>query len=210
MKKIILLIILAFLCGCAGHQAVKVPYTIPMSIKARPVVAIYEKLHDCMSLPYDAKNKRLWVMKGRAVNAGVDKNKRVFLTEGAFVLDDESLTFILAHELSHLKLDHYGNRINASYATSGAMLILNQIVPGIGYAGLLVNKAVVNNFSKAQEYDADKMASEACRRCFDISVEKQVHILQNLKSFSSDSGGFWDTHPALGDRIKNISRPAPP
>jgi Zn-dependent protease with chaperone function len=34
--------------------------------------------------------------------------------------------------------------------------------------------------------------------------------MQNLKSFSADSGGFWDTHPAFEDRIKNISQPTPP
>jgi len=158
-----------------------------------------------MQIPYNSKNMRLYLTRGHAINAGVNKDGRVFITEGAFILDDESLTFILAHELSHVKLDHYGNRVNASYATSGAMLVLNQIIPGVGYLGFLVNKAVVNNFSKAQEYDADKMASETCQRCFNISVEKQVHILKNLKALTVDAGGFWDAHPAWEDRIKNIS-----
>ena len=210
MKKIILFIILAFLYGCAGHQAVKVPYTIPMSIKARPVVAIYEKLHDCMNMTYNAKNKRLYVMKARYINAGVDKENRVFITEGAFVLDDESLTFILAHELAHVKLAHYRGRVNASYAVTGAMLVINKFVPGAGLLNHVINPAVVNNFSKTQEYDADKMASDACRRCFDLSVEKQIDILRNLKSMTTDAGGFWDSHPSWKDRIENIGSSTPP
>ena len=210
MKKLIPFVILSFLCGCAGsQQAAKTPYTIPANIKARPTVAIYETLHDCMQIPYNSKNMRLYLMRGHAINAGVNKDGRIFITEGAFILDDESLTFILAHELSHVKLDHYNNRVTASYAVTGTMLIVNRIIPGAGYLNHIINPAIVNNFSKTQEYDADKMASEACQRCFNMSVEKQVHILKNLKALTVDAGGFWDTHPAWEDRIKNISEPSP-
>lgn len=65
---------------------------------------------------------------------------------------------------------------------------------------------VTNNYSKLHEYVADKLASAALARCFDISLDHQVQIFQFMQVETKDTGGFWDQHPLWDDRIGNIKK----
>ena len=85
------------------------------------------------------------------------------------------------------------------------MLVANYFIPGVGYLDLIINPTVTNNYSKVQEYEADKMASEFCLKCFNMTMEKQSEIMQKLKETTKvDGGGFWADHPAWDDRMNNI------
>jgi predicted Zn-dependent protease len=65
---------------------------------------------------------------------------------------------------------------------------------------------VTNNFSKSQEFDADRLAVETCVSCFGFTIEQQIQILESIKKDSADAGGFWDRHPSWNDRIENVKR----
>ncbi len=129
-------------------------------------------------------------------------------TEGVFKYQDETLLFITAHEMAHDKLGHLKKAQGLSYAVTGAMLALNVFVPGAGYLNHAVNPAVVNNFTKSQEMDADKLASEVSDKCLGIPIAQQTIIMRTLSLEIEDSGGFWDRHPSWEDRIKNVSASA--
>ena len=199
MKKLSLVTIaLTFLFGCAANNKFITDYP-PEDTRDQ-----FTKIYECMRFGEDGIIPRLFIARIKGINAWIDNDNRVYLTPGLYNYDDDTLKFIMAHELSHAKLKHIRNRQAVSYATTGAMMVAGFIVPGAGWLNHAVNPAVTNNFSKFQEYDADRLASKTLVKCFDISVEKQIHILESLKKDTTDAGGFWDRHPSWSDRIENI------
>jgi len=199
MRKILALIIAAILLsGCATTQ--KSADVIPQNIIDR-AAPIYYKVAGCLQI---TDRTELSIHPDKNPGAWTDAKNNVTLTEGLFKYDDETITFALAHELSHAKLNHVQRQRNVSLATTGVMMAVGFIVPGVGLLNHVVNPAVTNNFNKTQEADADRLASESLVRCFDISVERQVKILRSMQADIPAEGGFWSAHPSWDDRIKNI------
>ncbi len=190
-----IIFILIFLSGCAHHQV----YTPPEHLGTR-MTSIGTEVLTCLDAPV-----RFYIAKSKEQNAWIIDDK-IYFTEGLFELDDDTLKFVMAHEIAHLKLGHLKTIKTVSYATTGVMLVVNFIVPGAGLLNLLINPAVVNNFTKTQEYEADKLASQTCF-CLGISIDRQVEILKNLRKAITDGGKFWDRHPSWDDRIANIKVP---
>jgi Zn-dependent protease with chaperone function len=84
---------------------------------------------------------------------------------------------------------------------------MKKINPIVGKAQGCVNPAVVNNYNKTQEFEADKLASQVSASCMNFPIERQVIILQSLKVRTRDGGGFCDRHPSWDERIANIQGP---
>jgi len=153
----------------------------------------------------DAGTYTVAISKERQPNASVNLSGQIVFTQGALKLwDDDTLTFVAAHEIAHDKLGHVGKKIAVSTVTSGIMMVADFFIPGVGLLNHAINPAIVNNYSKSQELEADKLASEACARCFGMTHEKQIEIMMKIRKGSKEGGGFWATHPAWSDRIKNI------
>ena len=86
------------------------------------------------------------------------------------------------------------------------MIVANVLLPGAGLLNHIINPTITNNYSKTQEYDADQLASDFCAQCFDMSIERQIAIMQRIEKISKSSGGgFWATHPSWEDRIKSVA-----
>lgn len=203
MKRIGLTLIFFFLVvGCATTP--KKPYIIPQYIKDSPAAAIFKKAGAAMGI---TKNITLYIYNDKTPNAYVDAKDNVHLSEGIFQqYDNDALTFVIAHELAHVKLNHVQKVQAVSVATTVGMLVLNVFVPGAGILNHAVNPAITNNFSKPQELAADKLASQVLREHFGISVERQSQILRNFQLKIPQNGGFWADHPSWDDRITNIQR----
>ncbi len=155
----------------------------------------------------EAKEYSVAISGEKQPNASVNISGQITFTQGALkAWDDETLTFIAAHEIAHDKLGHVSKKIAASAVTTGIMIIAGRFIPGIGLLNHVINPAIVNNFSKTQEYDADKLASESCEKCFGITKARQVEIMKNIRKTSSEGGGFWASHPSWSDRIENIKQ----
>jgi Zn-dependent protease with chaperone function len=144
-------------------------------------------------------------MKTDEPNACMDNNETLILTEGILKWDNyNALLFVAAHEVSHRDLKHLSKQQFASYAITGVMVAAGYVIPGIGLLNHVVNPAIVNNYSKIQEFDADKNASHLLVRCFHIPIDEQIKSLQYMQAKMQDGGKFWDRHPSWNDRIKNI------
>jgi len=195
MKKF--LIILFLLVGCA-HAPV---YNPPSDFVQR-MNAIGTEVCTCIQ---PSQKLEYHIAISPPIGAWLDNNK-IFFTEGLFKFDDDTLKFIMAHETSHDKLGHY-TKINViNYVTTGLMMVVNTVIPGAGYLSHLINPTVIGAFSKEQELDADKLASETCL-CLGIPIDKQVAIMESMRLSSSSGGKLWDMHPTWDDRIKNIKEP---
>jgi Zn-dependent protease with chaperone function len=191
MKKILIIVVLLF-TGCASA-----PFIPDRSVNDR-AYAIFKKVNN--ELKTDIKT---YINSATKINAWTD-GQSAYVTVGAFELDDDAVTFIVAHELSHVKLSHVRDKRLLSLGITAGMLVVNTLLPGAGLLNHLVNPAVVNNFSKPQELEADKLASEVCLR-LGINISKQVVIMNELRKVA-DGGGFWSQHPSWDDRIANILR----
>lgn len=125
------------------------------------------------------------------------------MTEGLFDLDDNVIMFALGHEVAHHHLGHVQKAMVASYATTGVMMAANVLIPGAGLLNHLINPAVVNNYSKEQEQEADMLAYKICV-CAGVAKDDVVSSLRSIKLQSKEGGGFWDKHPSWDERIAAI------
>jgi Zn-dependent protease with chaperone function len=191
VKKLCLMLI--FVVGCATAPAYKPdPYLQQRSLE------ITNRALGCIA-SFD--RYIVHVVNSQNVNASMDSNKHIYMTEGLLKLDTDSIMLVSLHELGHDKLGHIYKRAAVSYGITTALIVANVFLPGVGLLNHALNPAVTNNFSKSQEYDADRFAAEACIRCFGFTKEQVVKIMNNL---SLKGGGFWSTHPSLEDRVKNV------
>jgi Zn-dependent protease with chaperone function len=202
MRKVLTLIIAAlFLAGCAAAPTQKA-YVVPQDVKDR-VLPLFDKTCRAMDT-----GGYLYLHEMQEINAWVDPADLtgIHITLGALRYDDDTVTFILAHEVAHMKLNHMSNRKMVSGGVTVVMMAVNVLVPGAGLLNHAVNPAVVNNFSKPQELEADKLASDTCLK-LGIPISKQLDIMNELRKVSENSGGgFWDQHPSFADRISNIQK----
>jgi Zn-dependent protease with chaperone function len=205
MKKLTLIIALILLSGCAaGRQETAINYIAPKEVESRARLASVNA-QKCFNFSEDNKPTAFLISPSKAPNAWVNDDNNVILTEGLFSYDDTLLTLIVYHELSHIKLNHIRNRRLVSYATTGIMTAVGFIIPYSGYLNYAVNPAVTNNFSKSQEYDADRLASETLVKCLGIPIDQQIKSFEPFLKTGRDGGGFWSTHPSAVDRIANIN-----
>lgn len=202
MKKLIFIFAIFILASCAGRQTTN--YVIPDQIKERPYQLNFIFIVEYLKLFNDEECPRLYIHPSAESNAWVDENNGVHLTDKIFIFDDDTITFVMAHELSHAKLNHISHKRVVSYATTGLFFIAGAFIPGAGLLNWVVNPAVTNNYSKTQEYEADKLASEVLTNCFKMPIERQIQIIQAMQTMTKDGGGFWDQHPSWADRMKNI------
>lgn len=206
MKQIAFVIIVLLLCGCSTPA--KQTWIPPDSMTQRANPLFY-RVTDCIKLHEDGKTVRISIVPGSSPNAMVDGDGNVSVNRGIFDYDDTVVAWTVAHELSHIKLNHVRNRNIVSYTTTGIMTAIGFVIPFAGYLNYAVNPAVSNNFNKFQEYDADKMASDALVKCFGISIDHQVQSLDTAFKNGSNGGGFWAQHPSWDDRIANIRKLQP-
>jgi len=169
------------------------------------LLAAVQKVVQCLNPDTDYA---VYISSKDQINAWVNISGSITFTQKALeAWDVDTLTLVAAHEIAHDKLGHVAKKMGVSYTTSTLMAIAGYIVPGLGYLDLIVNPAVTNNFSKLQEYDADRLAAESCSKCFGMSNERQLEIMRSMRDQSKgDGGGFFSTHPAWNDRIENIKK----
>jgi Zn-dependent protease with chaperone function len=189
-----LLIIVLLLAGCAHSQK---SFTVEPAVISR-VTVLFTRVNKELKVPIV-----VFLRNTQVVNAWTEGD-RMDITLGALKFDDDTVSFIMAHELSHAKLKHSRNRKVLSGAITGIMIVVGSIIPGAGLLNHAINPAVVNNFSKENELEADKLASETCLN-LGIPISKQVEIMNALRSLSGPGGGFWAQHPSWDDRISNVS-----
>lgn len=194
MKKL-LIIALIVLSGCAGQK----DYIAPEDLQLR-AVNLYQQVHKCIR---PTQNTPLYLSPEKEPNAFLSEDG-IVVTEGMFAFDDNTIRFVLAHEIAHEKLSHAQARQGVSWGVTGAMMIVNVVVPGAGLLNHVVNPAITNNYSKKQETEADVAAYRACL-CMGMTKEEVIQSLRSIEAATEDGGGFWDKHPSWNDRIKSIN-----
>jgi Zn-dependent protease with chaperone function len=211
MRRLLIFLFLAILsvAGCATTQTPQTTqqekYEVPYFIKARPIRRNFDKLCAC----YGIDNARIRSVKNDIPAAWATEDD-VYITEGICLrLDDKSLAVVMAHELAHIRLGHLKKQEEKSSEISNVMSGIGTIIPGMSLLNLVVNPAIMKQYTKDQEWEADDLASETAEKCLGITREEQAQAYEKLIDVGSEGGGFWDSHPAFQERIDRI-RNGPP
>jgi metalloprotease len=199
IKTIVYTLFILIVTGCATTTP-KTDYTPPPDELVR-----LDLIHDDIGRCMNVKEKLPFVVYNKAVLYAAFDGESVLLTEGMVNQADDVLKFVIAHEIAHYQLGHIAKAHLTSGIVSTIMAGLGFIIPGAGLLNYVVNPAVVRNFSKSQELEADSFASKACL-CMGIPLDRQVKVLEHMKQSTNDGGGFWDSHPAWDERIQNIGK----
>ena len=140
--------------------------------------------------------------------------RRIFVNEGLlreFNPSDDELAVVLSHEISHVILDHLGNRLKLSAVVGAVHLALLAFVDPIGITSAIFEVLMyyfANFFeaahSREDETQADSLgvviAHSAC-----YSPVKGIIFFQKLAEYENHRTSSWSsTHPSTVDRFVKL------
>ncbi|MDR1374599.1 MAG: M48 family metalloprotease [Treponema sp.] len=157
------------------------------------------------------------VLDSNEINAFATSGGHIFITRGLIACTDseDSLAGVIAHEISHIQLQHSIKAIKTSRITQ-ALLVTGSSAAGLAVEGMnlaeltevfnesveeIVTTLVNNGYSQTQEFDADTGAL-ALMAAAGYEPSALISMLQILeKNQGSHPGGFNKTHPTPARRI---------
>ena len=161
------------------------------------------------------------ILDSDEINAFATPGGHILITRGLIncATSEDTLAAVIAHEVSHIQLEHGLKAIKSSRATQAAMDTLNsaagavtgvqleQITQSFGVSvNEIVNTMVTNGYSQKQEYDADSMAM-ALLSLAGYRPSSLIDMLRVLeKEQPGRGGGFNKTHPTPARRITNANK----
>jgi predicted Zn-dependent protease len=144
----------------------------------------------------------------------------IFVTTGLLkTLDDEDqLAGVLGHELAHVAKKHGLKTIRAARLTAAFALLGQESAKNAGSSRVqqltehfggavddIVNKLVVDGYSRDKEFEADHFGAVYAQRTeFDPAAASRY--LAKLKALPDTGKGFFKTHPPAGKRLDQLGR----
>jgi len=161
------------------------------------------------------------LIRSDEVNAFAAPGGFILVTTGLYrqLRSEEELAGVLAHEISHVTLDHGLSAIRTSNLTSAFTLIGKTVLEerASDKAQMLgqltdlfdasvddiINELVVSGYSRDQEFAADHSAVELLYRA-GYQPEGLARFLGTLADDAGNDAGFYKTHPAPADRLARV------
>lgn len=156
---------------------------------------------------------KVTILNSPAINAFALPSGQLYVTRGLLALanDRAELASVLAHEMAHVIAHHADIREEQARRA----IIVNQVAtdlladPQLGALALAKSKIAIATFSRAQEYEADKIGvGIAARAGFDpYGASRFLNAMERnatLKNGSIDlhSIDFLSSHPNTPDRVQ--------
>lgn len=145
------------------------------------------------------------------INAMALPGGYIFVYKGLidFAKSDDELAGVLAHEIGHVTARHGIERLQKSYlamALQGAAIATES--PGVGGGTSFALSAMMLNYSRQDEFEADRLAVRYMQRA-GYDPTKMLDFLERLKEEHDKeirSYSYWKTHPHIPQRIANIRK----
>jgi predicted Zn-dependent protease len=160
-----------------------------------------------MDHPIPLNQVRVGLIGDSHINAANGGGGDFYVTTGLLErASDDDLRAIMAHETAHADLGHVAKLQRLGAGLNLGVILLEQIHPIAEQLGPLAAQLVANAYTRNEEYAADSHGVEILNRAgFDGKAE-MTHALTWLIQTEGESGGFFATHPATGDRIQRVQR----
>ncbi len=164
------------------------------------------------------KGYHVQVLDTPEINAFAAPGGFIFVTKGMLSLarNEDELACVLAHEVAHVAKKHGLKTIQTARLTSAFALLGGEAAKRYspdqvakltqafeGSIDDIVNKLVVNGYSRDKEYEADKFAAQYARAAnYDPGALKS--FLARMDKASQSHGGMLKTHPPAAKRLSEL------
>ncbi len=171
-------------------------------------------------MPYLYKGYWVAILDTDEINAMATPGGHIFISKGLIksVDSEDALASVIAHELSHIQLNHSIKAIQASRGTEVAFNLVNTAVSfstsevmsdeafeSFSMMTESISSVIMNEgFSKSQEFDADKNALTLMNNA-GYNPVAMVDMLTLIKKDSVE-GGWNKTHPSPTKRIESVKK----
>ena len=192
--------------------------------KANPALTAYLN-HICAAIVINSPRPdvfngyRVAILDTNEINAFATPGGHIFLTRGLInsSTSEDTLAAVIAHELAHIQLAHgYAiikqSRLNQAFGqaakdVSGAAgKDFDKITETFGLSVDVVVTALLNGYSREQEFEADSTAMSL----LDLSGYEPSSLMDVLRVLERNQpgrpGGFNKTHPTPAQRIDNANK----
>ncbi|UPT72551.1 MAG: M48 family metalloprotease [Elusimicrobiota bacterium] len=173
--------------------------------------------------PATFKGYHLQVLDSDEVNAFAAPGGFVFVTKGLLkhVKSEDELAAVLGHEVAHVAKKHGLKTIQTARLTSAFTILgsevgkqytpaqIGQLTTAFeGAIDDVVNKLVVNGYSRDKEYEADKLGAQYAKSAhYDPGALKS--FLTRLEKAEGSGGGMFKTHPSAAKRQSELGDQTP-
>lgn len=159
-----------------------------------------------MNKPIPLKEVKMAVVADPHINAANAGGGQFMVTTGLLErATDQQLLGVLAHEVAHEDLGHVAKTQALATGVEFAMVVLDQIYPGVSSLTPVAGQLVVNAYTRTEESEADAHAVEIMRRAgYDGKSIMAGSLTWIARTEGESGGGFFATHPATGDRIRAV------
>jgi predicted Zn-dependent protease len=121
--------------------------------------------------------------------------------------DDDQLRAVLAHETAHEDLGHVAKTQALATGFEIGVVLLDQVFPGSKAVAPLAGNLLLSGYTRGEESEADAHGVEIMNRAGYQGKTLMANGLRWIGQTEGDSGGgFFDTHPATGDRVQAIEK----
>ncbi len=161
------------------------------------------------------------VLDSVELNAMAAPSGFIFVSRGLLkqLNSEDELAAVLAHEVAHVVYNHGVNAVSQSKLTKAVSIVgaeaaneypggaLNEVTDLFSESVSQVTETLMTSgYSRSQEYSADEYAVELLGRAgYDRKALRRVlEKLEQLRASSSQSGGWFETHPDPDDRIDEL------
>lgn len=168
--------------------------------------------------PATYKGYHVQVLDADEVNAFAAPGGFLFVTKGLLrlVKSEDELACVLAHEVAHVAKKHglktiQTARLTSAFATLGSeaakryspQQVAKLTAAFEGSIDDIVNRLVVNGYSRDKEFEADKFAAVYAKSA-GYDPEALGDFLKRMEAAGASGGGMLKTHPAPGKRAAEL------
>lgn len=173
--------------------------------------------------PSTFKGYHVQVLDSEEINAFAAPGGFIFVTKGMLELvrNEDELAGVLAHEVAHVAKKHGLKTIQTSRLTSAFAILgseaaksytpqqVSQLTSAFeGAVEDVVNKLVVNGYSRDKEYEADQFGAQYVKAAnYDPGALKG--FLGRLEKAGGAGGGMFKTHPSPAKRESELGAVSP-
>jgi predicted Zn-dependent protease len=188
--------------AAAGDQ----PVAALSTAQARRLKRLMGPLIRHMNHPLPADKVRVTVLQDAHINAANGGGGDFYVTSGLLEkAGDNELLGILAHEIAHADLGHVNKIQTVSAGVGIGAALLGAIWPASEQLAPLAGQLLLSHYSRTEETAADRQGVAILRRAGYDGKTIMVNALTWLtKTEGASSGGFFSTHPATADRLRDL------